>query len=256
MSQNPFSASSFGTGMIEPPKTSILAISSLVMGLLCCIPGPGLLAVLLGSIGLIRIRTSEGRKSGRGLAIAGILLGILVSIAWVFIAIGAVTFAQAFAQQAGRVTTLLQTPSPTAIRAALSPQAAAIVTDERWNAFRTEIEAEIGPIQPVPTSFLELMGKYSQVSTQMQSVRGRNDVFPLPVIGTKGTALMLVNIKRDQPVTNSSGQPVDIVNAIFSITSGIEVVLPSGKVVTLFSADELQAAPAPTTPAPTTPVGP
>jgi prepilin-type processing-associated H-X9-DG protein len=53
--------------------TSGMAIASLVCGCLLCIPLIGVLALIFGIIGLKQ--TGEQRKSGRGMAIAGTVLG-------------------------------------------------------------------------------------------------------------------------------------------------------------------------------------
>ncbi len=66
----------------EPPRTSRKAVASLVLGLVSfCMPLlAGVPAVLLGILGLIEVSNSEGRLRGRGLAIAGIVLGVAGSI--------------------------------------------------------------------------------------------------------------------------------------------------------------------------------
>lgn len=66
----------------QPPKTSGAAITSLVCGLLLCIPViPQLIAIITGFIGL----KSAGKPgmSGRGLAIAGLVLGFIGLLGWV-----------------------------------------------------------------------------------------------------------------------------------------------------------------------------
>jgi hypothetical protein len=71
-----------GTPGVAGPKTSGLAIASLVTGLFfwCCAV-PGIVAIVLGHLALESIEDSGGTKSGRGMAIAGIVLG------WVGVAI-------------------------------------------------------------------------------------------------------------------------------------------------------------------------
>jgi hypothetical protein len=57
-------------------RTSGLAIASLVTGLcfwFCVLPG--IVAIVLGHLALESIEDSGGAKSGRGMAIAGIVLG-------------------------------------------------------------------------------------------------------------------------------------------------------------------------------------
>src|SRR5205814_3588193 len=52
-----------------------LAITSLIMGILSCIPGVGLLAILFGALGIGKAK--DPRYGGKGLAIVGIVLGLL-----------------------------------------------------------------------------------------------------------------------------------------------------------------------------------
>jgi hypothetical protein len=61
----------------EPARTSVVAISSLVLGILspCLLLLTGLPAIVLGVIGLFLIRGSGGRVRGTGFAIGGIVLG-------------------------------------------------------------------------------------------------------------------------------------------------------------------------------------
>jgi hypothetical protein len=62
-------------------RTSGAAVASLVFGLLGCIPFvTGLLAVVCGILGISK--TKDPRYSGRGLAIAGLLLGLLSIVLW------------------------------------------------------------------------------------------------------------------------------------------------------------------------------
>ncbi len=75
-------------------RTSGLAIASLVTGLLfwCCVV-PGIVAIVLGHLALESIEDSGGTKSGRGLAITGIVLGwvgigiVGVLVLWWFVAV-------------------------------------------------------------------------------------------------------------------------------------------------------------------------
>jgi len=65
----------------QQSKTSVAAILSLVSGLVFCIPGLSLLAIVLGIFGFVN--SGKPGVSGRPLAIIGIILGIVVSIGWV-----------------------------------------------------------------------------------------------------------------------------------------------------------------------------
>ena len=84
MSQVP---SHFQTGdtTLEPsevPPFSLAAITSLVFSLLFCIPGLAILGLLTGIIGIFT--TSGGARRGRGLAITGVVLSLLVGAVWLF----------------------------------------------------------------------------------------------------------------------------------------------------------------------------
>ena len=64
-----------------PKRTNGLAIASLVFGILGCIPFlSGLLAVVLGFLGIRKAR--DPQVGGKGLAIAGIILGVLSLGIW------------------------------------------------------------------------------------------------------------------------------------------------------------------------------
>lgn len=70
--------------MTEQVKISRSAVASLVLGLLFLFPLiPAVLAVILGIVAKRRIRRSEGRYLGKGLATAGIILGAVQSAYWI-----------------------------------------------------------------------------------------------------------------------------------------------------------------------------
>ena len=63
------------------PRTSVAAILSLIFGLLGCIPFlTGLVALVLGIVGIKR--TGDPMVTGRGMAIAGVVLGALSLVGW------------------------------------------------------------------------------------------------------------------------------------------------------------------------------
>lgn len=59
----------------QPPKTDGVSIAALVLSFLCCLAPIGF---ILGIVGIRR--TKGGQRKGRGLAIAAVVIGILVSI--------------------------------------------------------------------------------------------------------------------------------------------------------------------------------
>jgi hypothetical protein len=82
----------------EPPaapagggKTNALAIASLVLGILACIPGANIAAVVCGHMALGRIKQSG--EGGKPLAIIGLVLGYLSILIWIILLLtGAATF--------------------------------------------------------------------------------------------------------------------------------------------------------------------
>jgi hypothetical protein len=64
-----------------PPRGNGMAVASLVCGLLFCIPFlPSLLAVVFGIVGITKTR--DPRVSGKGMAIAGLVIGVLGLGVW------------------------------------------------------------------------------------------------------------------------------------------------------------------------------
>lgn len=59
-------------------KTNGLAIAGFVLSIVC----GGVLALVLSIIGLNQINNSNGTQRGKGLAIAGIVLGAITTIGW------------------------------------------------------------------------------------------------------------------------------------------------------------------------------
>jgi hypothetical protein len=70
------------------PKTNGAAIASLVCGILGCVPFVTSLAAII--LGVVGIGGSRKTGSGKGMAIAGIILGILGILIWGGISVGGV----------------------------------------------------------------------------------------------------------------------------------------------------------------------
>lgn len=73
--------------MDEPRKTSGLAITSLVCGILGCCPFvTSLLAVIFGAAAFASIGRNPARR-GKGMAAIGLILGLIGLVAWILIAV-------------------------------------------------------------------------------------------------------------------------------------------------------------------------
>ncbi len=74
---SPTGATFFQPTYVAPQKTNGMAIASLVLGILWLYWIGSLLALIFGVIGKNQIDRSGGTEGGRGLAVAGIVLGIV-----------------------------------------------------------------------------------------------------------------------------------------------------------------------------------
>lgn len=91
-------------GYQGPPQTSTMAILSMVAGIvsivgscLCCGVGvAGIAAIVLGILGQREIRQSNGAKSGSGMAIAGIVTGVIGLLLTIGLAVAMVALSDGF----------------------------------------------------------------------------------------------------------------------------------------------------------------
>lgn len=70
---NPYSPAPSSSPVSDPPRTSGLAVASLVTALLAL----GVVPVILGHLALSQIKKAAGAVTGRGLALAGLVMGYL-----------------------------------------------------------------------------------------------------------------------------------------------------------------------------------
>src|ERR1043165_4563172 len=134
-----------------PQRISALAVSSLVFGLLCCVPVVGLFAAILGGASLIRIRDSEGRLGGKTLAIIGIVLGVIGTLGWLMIGIGMRqvynSYQPGIAQPAASAMRAADAGDWTTFRTLLDPAASARLSDDDIKAFADLYHARLGDYQ-------------------------------------------------------------------------------------------------------------
>ncbi|MFA5020198.1 MAG: DUF4190 domain-containing protein [Candidatus Pacearchaeota archaeon] len=74
----------------EAKQTSALAISSLVLSLIFFIPLLSVVAIILGIVALFKISKNKSLK-GKGFAIAGIVIGVVVTIGYIIAAVAIIT---------------------------------------------------------------------------------------------------------------------------------------------------------------------
>ena len=79
--------------MTEQAKNSPLAVASLILSLLFVFPLiPAALAVILGIVARRHINRSGGKYIGKGLASAGIILGVIIGLFWFFMLFSGATY--------------------------------------------------------------------------------------------------------------------------------------------------------------------
>jgi hypothetical protein len=178
MSENPYAQPGPGyAAPTTPPdaRTSVLAVLSFVSGLagliLCCVPVIGLLGVLFGVPALFSISASRGAKRGTGLAVAGVVLGLLGAALGTALYFGV---ARGGAWMAARAEAMahVEAQDVQQAQAQFATRAQGEVTAERIAEFRAAYHAEVGAFQGVPESLLEFLSLYGEVGQQTRERMG------------------------------------------------------------------------------------
>lgn len=81
-----------GNSLRQPTKTNAFAIVSLVLGIVPIFGVGAIVGVIFGHLSLGQIRDSNGTETGRGLAIAGLVLGYMWIALYVILVIVVVVF--------------------------------------------------------------------------------------------------------------------------------------------------------------------
>ena len=214
----------------EPERTSALAVTSLVMSLICCIPGFGLIGSALGVVAMLGIGKSRGRVGGKGMAMAGIIIGVLMTVAWVsFFAMSVSALKQAadeFFVPANDLMTEIEAGNFDAARAAFPNAPIANTTDEQFEAFRAAYQSEVGAFESIPTGLVDIWTMYLEVGQQMQGFQqpagGQVILVPVPArFDVSGPTVILVRL--DPMQQNTGDNPI----------TDIAVVLPDGSELSL-----------------------
>lgn len=263
MANNPYAqpapadGAEFGLPM-EPARTSVLAVLSLIASLLCCVPSLGLLGVLLGVVAIIFITGSKGRLGGMGLAIAGVVIGLLVSAVWLLLAFGAITGFKEFSKTPD-VLAAAQQRDLAAVHATLSADAQAVVTDELLETFASRVEAEHGSFVGTMESIGDAITAYTSLSNEFQNAYQPasqtfqlDDKLLIPVPAEFDTGIVLFShvwpAEMDQNTpTAPNGMPV---------MDNFGVVASDGSWIWLYPPPQLSGSTTPATPIPPATPGP
>jgi len=238
--------------IVSPPhRTSILAITSLVLGILsifvCFFQVVGPLAIFVGVFALIAIARSDGTLAGKGLAVSGIITGLLSLILGLVMLFGTF-FAVNQIGRYGQLVTDAQTKDETAVAAWLSSTAEGVADSPTLDAFADATDDSLGTfsrVTPGLGAFFMSLPKIERLNPSdlhTYQARGLTPI-PIPAEFAKGPATLLVVVSQAEPMTGSAfGKVVNM------------AVIPEGstKVIWLFDT----AAALPTPPAPATPALP
>lgn len=228
MTQSPYGGTIQPDEIIVEQRTSILAILSLVFGLLCFVPGLGLIGLICGIAALLAIASSGGRVAGKGLAIAGIVLSLLFSAIWIGGYLGA---RQIWATAQGKVMQPLvkvventEAGDWAAARQGMTSTTANGVTDEDFKKFREAYQAELGSFQSTPTDFWSYISGFAKGGKGMQGFQGGNNIFPIPATFSKGGAVLIFEFEPTQGA--AKGQPdMKVRNVIIATPAGNKITL-------------------------------
>lgn len=199
MTRNPYAHPvDYGPDYVPEQRTSVMAILSLIFSLICCIPGTGVIGLILGIAAIIAISSSNGRLAGRGAAIAGIIIGALTSVLWLAMTFGATQVLSGLSIY-GEAVEDLQAGRTGEARLVFSQSLTNAVTDEQLQEASQRLTAEWGQFQGSPGGLGEWFSAYAAVGqtiqqTQLEAQRSYQDVIPVPVQFSQGTALVWVAI--------------------------------------------------------------
>ena len=199
---NPFAQNNLDVGAVVEERTSVLAIVALVLSLICIIPGFGVLGAILAVIALIMIGGSNGRLGGRGLAIAALIIGLLVSTVWIggFLVIqqGMTAFTKMFTGNVGTLLGAAEKGDYTTARAQLDPSVANSITDADFKRFVDGYSANLGKYKKTPQGMFELFGAYANVGPAMQGMHGQANqgLIPITVEFDNGWAVVVIQINQ------------------------------------------------------------
>jgi hypothetical protein len=221
-----------GPGGIYEQRTSVMAILSLVCGLICFIPGLAVLGALFGVASLVAISRSGERLTGRGLAVAGLIISFLVLALHIGIYFGIGwgwrQFHNFVLVPYNQSLTAIDAGDIAQARTALSADANKRISDADFDAFRAQYQGELGHFVSIPDSPMKVWEGYARVQQQAQQIQGgRNDAFPVPANFDNGTALVVFQFDPNStPPSGTNPKALPIAN--------IMIMAPSGNKWTLY----------------------
>lgn len=202
-------------------RISIAAIFSLVLALLC-VTAP--LAIPLGALAIVFIGSSRGRLYGRGLAIAGIIIGLFISSLAVFGLIAANNLGKDAAAKlwvpTGAAIKLVETKDAGKLAPIMSPAVRDSVTPDRVAAFADKLSAARGKFVSSPDNLWSIVSSYFSVGQQFQVIQPdmpqgaaahTRPMVPVSLMFDNGWTLMMIEVTPDDidPAQKNSPGPLN-----------------------------------------------
>ncbi len=197
------------------PRTSGLAIFALILGLLsmlvCCVPyfgaAVGGLALILGGIAVFTIASSQGARKGSGLAVTGIIFGIIGAVLGIGATFGFKVGGR-YVADLGSMPVALQEGESLSSMPWAGSELSSGATQESIDAFVTAINDKYGDLESPPASLLGYVGSFegldeAEVKGAMEAAEAAGYVsgaMPMALKGEKGTAIFIM------PIDNSTGK--------------------------------------------------
>ncbi len=219
-----------------PPRTSILAVFSAVIPVACCIPGIGILAMLMAAMSLSFISRSHGRLSGRGAAGFGIVLGLIVTVLQGAIVFGGLQgwkyYTRVMVGTTDTFIVALDQGDFTTARSMLSADADSDLTDERLQEFVDTLRQVHGPVTGATTDFEFIGNAFASAydSSRQNSgynVSSNNEPFIPVALATDRGAGVLVYVGFDEN-SLATTSPLIIDLAVFAGTNEIMTLREDG----------------------------
>lgn len=224
----------FGADRPPPQRTSVLAILSLVFGILC-VPFFGVLGLGFGVGALVGIKASRGRVGGTGLAVAGIVISLIACALWVGLFIGAAQVATRFASEAKEMTVALQNRDEAVLKGYLAPGAAANLTPETMERFSRALNEHVGAFDRGPKGLMEYGTWTTEMAPADAAAKAKGLLekgMPIPMRFEKGKGLLIIEFDASGMSMNFSMKRADPKEG--GHVTNIAVVTPDGKITRLF----------------------
>ena len=197
----------------EPERTSVLAILSLVFGVLGCCGGvTSVLGIPMAIISMIGISKSKGRVGGMGLAVGGLIVGLLTLALWVGMVFGMGGMMKVAITQFGATTEAILTDVQNGDFDAARQNLASPgnqTTDDELIAFAAAYTTDLGQYVSMPDGFGDLVNGYMAVGPLIQPYQNRPGFVPMPAQFDTGWVLVIyIMDPNGQGPVGSNGMPL------------------------------------------------